>query len=119
MNLYLLRHGIAAEPGTAGITRDADRPLTADGEKKVGKIARAMKAMELSFDAIVSSPYVRARQTAELVAESLGSTERLQLSEHLTPEGEVRALLESMNRAHARAENVLLVGHEPYLSDLI
>jgi len=55
MNLYLLRHGIAAEPGTAGITRDADRPLTADGEKKVGKIARAMKAMELSFDAIVSS----------------------------------------------------------------
>ena len=71
MDLYLLRHGIAVEPGSPGYAKDADRPLTPEGERKLGQIAEAMEALELSFDLILSSPYVRARQTAEIVAATL------------------------------------------------
>ena len=71
MKLYILRHGIAVEPGTPGYETDADRPLTSEGERKMRQIAGAMEALELSFDLILSSPYLRARQTAEIVAEVL------------------------------------------------
>ena len=74
MNLYLLRHGIAVEPGTPGFAHDADRALTPEGERKLGKIAEAMEAMELRFDRVLSSPYLRARQTAEIIAKALGLT---------------------------------------------
>ena len=64
MNLYILRHGIAVERGTPGYAKDADRPLTLEGERKLQLIAQAMKALDLAFDLILSSPYLRARQTA-------------------------------------------------------
>src|ERR1035438_4666613 len=71
MNLFILRHGIAVEPGTHGYEKDADRPLTPEGERKLLQIAEAMEALDLTFDLILSSPYLRARQTAEIVAEAL------------------------------------------------
>ena len=72
MNLYLLRHGIAAERGAGQSAGDADRPLTTKGRRKLRRAAAAMRTMQLSFDVILSSPLVRARQTAELIA-SIGS----------------------------------------------
>ncbi len=119
MNLYILRHGLAVEPGTPGYARDADRPLTPEGEQKLGQIAEAMGAQELSFDLILSSPYVRARQTAEIVAKGLKLRKRLEFSETLTPSGSFKKLIELLNRIDPEPENVLLVGHEPYLSELI
>jgi len=119
LSLYVLRHGIAAERGTPGYTKDADRPLTPEGEQKLWQIAEAMKALELSFDLILSSPYLRARQTAELVAETLKARKRLDFSDHLTPGGNTKKLVELLNRLQPPPENVLLVGHEPYLGGLI
>ena len=66
MNLYLLRHGIAVERGTPGLDKDADRSLTPKGERRLWRITEAMEALKLSFDLILSSPYLRARQTAEI-----------------------------------------------------
>ena len=117
MNLYLLRHGIAVEPGTPGFESDADRPLIPEGERKVEKIADAMEALELSFDWILSSPYVRARQTAEIVAKALDLRKKLEFSETLTPSGSMRKLIDILNER--RLEHVLLVGHEPFMSELI
>ena len=117
MNLYLLRHGLAVEPGTPGFERDADRPLIPKGERKVEKIADAMEALDLSFDLILSSPYLRARQTAEIAAKGLNLRKKLEFSEALIPSGSVRKLIEHLG--HLPAEDVLLVGHEPYLSELI
>ena len=117
MNLFLLRHGLAVERGTAGYERDADRPLTSKGERRLERIADAMAAMELTFDLILSSPYTRARQTAEIVAGSLGLKKQLEFSETLEPGGDPKALLAELNKHEAK--NVLLVGHEPYLSALI
>jgi phosphohistidine phosphatase len=118
MNLFILRHGLAVEPGTAGFFRDAERPLTSEGRSKLKKSAEAMKALELSFDLILSSPYVRARQTAELVAQSM-KCNSLELTETLAPDGRVEKLISLLNRRRAATEDVLLVGHEPYLSELI
>ncbi len=117
MNLYILRHGIAFEPGEHGITRDSERPLTSKGKEKIAGIADAMEALELSYDVILSSAYVRARQTAEIVAEALHRGKKVEFTEHLVPPGNARKLTELLN--HAGAENVLLVGHEPFLSGLI
>ena len=119
MNLYVLRHGIAVEPGTPGYERDADRPLTPEGERKLWRIAEAMEALELSFDLILSSPYLRALQTAEIVAKALKGRKKVELSESLTPGGSTKKLVELLNRVQPSPESVLLVGHEPYLSGLI
>ena len=119
MNLYVLRHGIAVEPGTPGYANDADRPLTPEGERKLRQIARAIEALELSFDLILSSPFLRARQTAEIVAEILEARKKLELSDSLTPGGSMKKLVELLNRLQPSPESVLLVGHEPHLSGLI
>ena len=119
MNLYILRYGIAADHDTHGLANDADRPLTPEGERKVWQIAEAMGKLELSFDLILSSPYLRARRTAEIVAEHLEAGRKLELSDTLTPGGSTRRLVELLNRARPSPETVLLVGHEPYLSGLI
>jgi phosphohistidine phosphatase len=118
-NLYILRHGIAVERGTPGYARDADRPLTPEGERKLWQIAEAMAAIELRFDLILSSPYLRARQTAELVAAAIKARKQLDFSDHLTPGGNTKKLVELLNRLQPPPENVLLVGHEPYLGGLI
>ena len=118
MDLYILRHGIAVEFGTPGYEHDADRPLTPEGQRKLRQIADAMEALELSFDRIISSPYLRARQTAEIVAEALDARKRLELSDTLTPGGSMKRLVELLNRLEPSPASVLLVGHEPYLSGL-
>ena len=119
MNLYLLRHGLAADLGSSGLSKDAERPLTPEGERKLGQIAKAMQAIELSFDLILSSPYVRARQTAEIVAAALKASKALELTDSLTPAGSMKKLVELLNHLHPAPESVLLVGHEPHLSGLI
>lgn len=117
MNLYILRHGIAVEHGAAGYENDSERPLTSKGERKISTIAEAMKALEFSFDLILSSPYVRARETAEIVAKALKSEKRLELSDTLTPQDSARPLIELLQ--DYRPDDALLVGHEPFLSRLI
>ena len=119
MNLYILRHGIAVEPGTRGYEKDADRPLTPEGERKLSQIAEAMEALDLTFDLILSSPYLRARQTAEIVTEEFKAAKKLELSDSLTPGGSTKKLVELLNHLQPPPENVLLVGHEPHLSTLI
>ena len=115
MELYILRHGIAAEKGDPKYPKDEDRPLTEDGQKKTLKVVRRMKELELKFDLILSSPLARARQTAEIAASVLGCRNKLKFSANLAPEGNKKDLLREIGR-HA---SVLLVGHEPYLSELI
>ena len=119
MNLYILRHGLAVEPGTPGYAKDADRPLTPKGERKLWQIAEAMEALELSFDLMLSSPYLRARQTADIIAEAFNARKKLEFSEFLTPSGSPKRLIEFLLDLKPLPGNVLLVGHEPYLSGLI
>jgi phosphohistidine phosphatase len=119
VNLYLLRHGLAVELGSPGYQKDADRPLTPEGRRKMKKVAAGLRALDLSFDLILSSPYVRARQTAELVASGLGIKRRLQMCDALVPGARFKGLIDLIHHLEPAPQELLLVGHEPYLSDLI
>jgi phosphohistidine phosphatase len=116
MDLYLLRHGIA-EDRTRG--DDSERRLTAEGEEKMYRIAKGMRECELCFELILTSPYARAKRTAEIVAETLDARKLLEISADLIPDGNPQRLVEQLNGRHSRCRSVLLVGHEPYLSRLI
>ena len=115
MEIYILRHGIAVNRGTPGYKKDSDRPLTPEGEEKVHQIAKAMLAMELKFDLMLSSPYLRSKQTAQIVAAELD--EEVTLTDLLTPDGNPLELIRELN--DEKPQSALLVGHEPYLSGLI
>jgi phosphohistidine phosphatase len=98
---------------------DSQRPLTDDGKKRLRSIARAMRGIGLGFDLILSSPYVRARATAEIVVEEFEAEKVFEQTSHLEPDGDPAALIADIAVRGDSIESVLLVGHEPYLSDLI
>lgn len=117
--LYLLRHGIAVEPGTPGYPSDAARALTSEGKYNMKKIAGAMRTMALEFDLILSSPYVRARQTAEIVRETLKLSTEIIFTDNLVLRADSKNLIREINANYSHKRSLLLVGHEPFLSMLI
>jgi phosphohistidine phosphatase len=119
MELYVLRHAIAVQRGTEGYEQDSDRPLTSKGRQKMEQIASGMQALGLSFDLILSSPFLRARQTADVVADVFGAGKNVELSEHLAVGGDPESLVRELNSRFGSLKSVLIVGHEPYLSSLI
>ena len=118
MKLYLLRHGPAEERDATNARADRDRALTSEGRAKVKRIAEAMAAMELSFDRILSSPFVRARETAELVAAGLRPRRPVTLCDELAAEAEPADLLPYLAGLKPVPQDLLLVGHQPYLGAL-
>jgi phosphohistidine phosphatase len=119
MDLYILRHGIAEENNPDAPANDSRRRLTSEGAKKIQRIAKGMKALELDFDLILSSPYVRARETAALVAKEFGAEKKLSLVEALVPDGNPKDLVDQLKSVPKKNRHILLVGHEPYLSRFI
>ena len=115
MELYFLRHGIAADAGPTGLG-DADRPLTKEGIAKMQAGARGMRRLGLRLDALLSSPLVRAHETAAIVARVFGL--ELQLAEKLAPGCDLAQLFALLGEYRA-AERLMLVGHEPDFSSLI
>ena len=118
MNLYIVRHAIAAERGAPGYEDDSQRPLTDNGRKKMKKISRSLDRLGLQLDVILTSPYVRARDTAKILADRFSMTEKIYFSENLIPPGNFEALVFEIHEKYDLA-NVALVGHEPMLSSLI
>ncbi|MEY2408889.1 MAG: phosphohistidine phosphatase [Verrucomicrobiota bacterium] len=116
MTIYLLRHGLAVERGHGDPRLDPARPLTKTGRRKLARVAAAMRAMELSFDAVLSSPLVRAWQTADVVLGELRSKCKVRRTRHLSPGGSVAALVRELKSLKPVPASVLLVGHEPHLS---
>ena len=81
MNLYVLRHGLARERNGREYVNDDERPLTAKGVKRMTRQVKGMNALGLSMDAIITSPLVRAAQTAEIVHKGLRKPGRLVTSD--------------------------------------
>ena len=119
MNLYFLRHGLAVERADSGGGDDSERPLSPEGEEKTRKIAQGLQRMGLSIDALVSSPFARARRTAEIVAEEFGAKKLLEFSDDLASGGDSESLIAHLNQECRNAEDIMLVGHEPDLSELV
>jgi phosphohistidine phosphatase len=116
MDLYILRHAIAVERGTPGYENDFDRPITPEGEQKLRRIIKAMANLELSFDRILSSPYLRARQTAETVVNELGLRQKVELRDPLGAESNAQQIVAELIKVEPTPASLLLVGHEPSLS---
>src|SRR5437016_9029964 len=108
MLLYLLRHGDAIEQGYD----DVSRPLSPLGEEHAANAANAFISMNLSLDLILSSPLLRAKQTAETIAKAMNVVE-CRTTEYLVPQTNERELLRQLNECEKNS--VLLVGHEPHL----
>ncbi|MCX8109264.1 MAG: phosphohistidine phosphatase SixA [Verrucomicrobiae bacterium] len=119
MNIYFLRHGIAISRSTRGCTSDATRPLTNKGRSKLLAAARAMKKMKLKFDKILSSPYERAKQTAQLIAKELRTSGEIIYTPALAPTSDSWSVIRAVHNLSPHPTNVLLVGHEPLLSTTI
>jgi phosphohistidine phosphatase len=114
--IYLLRHGIAVDPSFSGVPDDA-RALTEKGIKRMREIARGLAALALELDAVVTSPLIRARETAEIVADALDIRDRLEASNVLAT-GSDPATIERWLRGRAEG-SLMLVGHNPTLSELV
>ena len=119
MNLYVLRHGLARERNGREYANDDERPLTAKGVKRMIRQVKGMRALGLTMDVIVTSPLVRAMQTAEIVHGGLREPGRLVVSNGLRPLEHQATLLEELAAEYTSMGNVMVVGHEPHLSGLI
>jgi phosphohistidine phosphatase len=117
MRCFFLRHGIAAEPQDWQGS-DFERPLTESGRKRMAREAEVIGTLELDLDLIVSSPLVRARETASIVAKALKLADKLIEDERLGPAFDL-ARLQSILRDHPKARSILLVGHEPGMSQTV
>ena len=118
MRIYLIRHSNAVDPGTPGYEDDDQRPLTEKGRDKMNRIASALKTLRVKPDLIVSSPYVRARQTAEILAKVLKYKRELTLSDALVPMGDAEQVVGEINEKY-EVDELILVSHEPCISGLI
>lgn len=123
MKLYILRHGEAAATAPGGRGGDSQRPLTPKGEAQVIDVARNSGGRLGSLDQVVSSPYLRARQTAAIMMRSLKDRAEWQherellISPTITPDGDLReigAFIEALD-----SEELMLVSHQPLVSHLI
>ncbi len=109
--IYFIRHGIAADP--EAYENDQERPLTAQGRAKTKAVAQQLKALGLVFDEILTSPLVRARQTAEILYQA-DLAPHIAVTEALAPMGSFANWLEGLRQHGDRS--IALVGHEPDLS---
>jgi phosphohistidine phosphatase len=117
MNLFFLRHGKASARSRKW-RPDSTRPLTRAGEKKMFEVAQGLQTMDLSFDLVLTSPYIRAFRTAEIVGEVFGSKKVFE-SRNLIPSAEPKAVIDEINENFSALKQIVLVGHEPFLSRLI
>lgn len=115
MHLYLLRHGVAEDspPGS----NDAERALTRDGRRKLAETLGLAAQAGVHPSLILTSPYKRAVQTAEMAKQLLGHPKPLQQTSALTPNASAKTAWEEI-RGHRSESSLLLVGHNPLFTDL-
>ncbi len=117
MIVYFLRHANAGER-LASPKKDEKRGLDKEGIEQCGYVGRALAALDAQVDAMISSPLKRATQTASLVGNEMGFEGKLQIEAALRPQGtfaEFRKLLDK----YAKLEAIMVVGHNPNLSEFL
>lgn len=119
MQLYIVRHGIAIDREDPRCPPDPERYLTEEGVEKTKAVAGGLAALGVSGDLFLTSPYVRAVQTAEIVASTLGyPKQKIRRTDSLLPGSEPSLLFREL-ATDKQASSVFLFGHAPHLDDLI
>src|SRR5262245_42559753 len=114
--LYLIRHAVAEERGDAW-PDDTKRPLSDDGASRMRKAARGLARLGVTFDVILTSPLVRTRQTAEIVAAAFDIRPPIVAVESLVPGGSLPAVFADLEK-QGRRRQIAVVGHEPEIGEL-
>jgi len=117
VDLYVMRHGIAADVGEQGACNDSERPLTPEGRRKTRDVAKGLAALDVRPDCIGTSPLLRARETAELAAKQMRGSASPELCDFLKPGGKIEELIRWLNQTSRNS--VLIVGHMPDLARII
>jgi phosphohistidine phosphatase len=116
VDLYFIRHADALPLGELGISEDADRPITERGKAQVRVLAAGLKRRSIQLGLVLTSPLLRARQTAEeLLRHLTGPAPELRVCDDLAPGGKRRKLARTLRNWHG--DKVALVGHEPDLGE--
>jgi phosphohistidine phosphatase len=114
MHLYLIRHGIAVDREDPNCPPDTERPLTPKGMKRSHAAALGLRALDVKPNAVLTSPWLRAVQTAEIFCETLGySSKKIIRTDALKGTSAPSELLRELQSMKARV--VLCFGHEPHL----
>jgi len=119
MQLFLVRHGIAIDREDPKCPAEAERYLTEEGIKKTREVARGVAAMSEKPDLLLTSPYIRATQTADLFAAALKyPKQKIRKTNLLLPGSDVAAFFRELAR-DKNAESVFCFGHAPHLDEVI
>jgi len=119
MQLYIVRHGIAIDREDPSCPPDAERYLTEEGVEKTGQVAKGLAALGVTADLMLSSPYIRALQTAEIFATALDcDPQKIRKIDLLLPGAEPSLLFRELAK-DKRASSVFVFGHAPQLDDVI
>jgi phosphohistidine phosphatase len=119
MQLYIVRHGIAIDREDPKCPSDPERYLTEEGVEKTGQVAKGVAALGATADLFLSSPYVRAMQTAEIFASALDyAKQKIRRTDLLLPGAEPSLLFRELAR-DKQVSSVFLFGHAPQLDDII
>ena len=116
LELYLIRHGVAAQRGD-DYPDDSKRPLTGTGIARMKREGKALDALGVAFDQIISSPLTRTKQTAEILAESMKSKPPIATLDALAPAGTPSAVVQELAK-YSKKSRIALVGHEPNMGEL-
>jgi phosphohistidine phosphatase len=114
--LYLIRHGVAEERGDDW-PDDTKRPLTDEGKSGLKRAARGLVRLGVVFDTMLTSPLVRARQTADIIANEYNDRPPVVTVDSLSPNASFQSVLTDLEK-HSRKSRIALVGHEPDLGEL-
>lgn len=117
MKITLLRHGESIDRNNWNGT-DYDRCLTENGREEIKNIGKRISELGWNFDLILTSPYVRALETAKIIAEEIGLSSAVKISEDLACGSDYRTVLKELKSYNSNSK-VLIVGHEPNLSSFI
>jgi len=114
--VYLVRHAIAAERGEA-FPDDRKRPLTEKGITRFRQIVAGLTELDVEIDVVLTSPFVRARQTADILVNGLRSSPRVVETVALAPGASYQSILDELSVVSDQ-ESIALVGHEPGIGEL-
>jgi phosphohistidine phosphatase len=117
MRLYIVRHAIASPHGTSGV-KDDDRALTKEGIQKMREIAVGLRSLNCVPEALLSSPLLRARQTADLLLEIFGKGIEFKTTASLAPSGSRQDLYREISLYSKKVSSLMIVGHQPSLGQI-
>ena len=119
MELYLIRHALAQQLGLKNDFTDEKRTLTSEGRDRMREAARGLRKLGVQLDLLLTSPLVRAIETAEIVADALGiSKKEIMQTDKLAPGASADELFAEI-KSHTGVESVGVVGHQPDLGEIL